>query len=151
MHPSSRRVPSAFYDNTKHFTLRKVSGVARRTTPGALTTSLDQTRCCICWAVSHLNWLHVLAERVCTKCYFSNLRPNWSRDHEQGCADISIQVQRFELVSVNQPGTSVLLLLPTSFKPIAHSYLSLRLKTYPGSREPRSLSYKKLCFVILNH
>lgn len=89
----------------------------------------------------------------------------------QGCADISIQIQRFALVTVNQPGTSVLLLLPTILKRTAHKVVCagkmieekwiLRSFMTPVNETlihscamftaPRSLSYKKLCLVILNH
>lgn len=57
----------------------------------------------------------------------------------QGCADISIETQRFVPVSANQPGTSVLLSLPTILKRIAHKVIHVRDYTSPGSREPSLL------------
>lgn len=44
----------------------------------------------------------------------------------QGCADTSVRIQRFVLVSVNQPGTSVLLSLPTILKLGAHKVIGAR-------------------------
>lgn len=55
----------------------------------------------------------------------------------QGCADISIQIQRSVLVSVNQPGTSVLLSLPTILKRTAHKVIRARDWTWAQARENR--------------